>query len=162
MFWNDLDEEDALQQFVLAADHFCEWLESDVALHADDALRFLGNLYNSALFLPAGEVVSLGDFDRMPVLEQIQLEPVRLRLAYFPFLYYWDIEHALPMDGEEPRLGEINDDLADIYKDVKEGLLAFQSGLKPLAVWHWRQTWAMHWGKHAVSALKALHENVTS
>lgn len=156
-----MDEEELLQQFVLAADDFCSWLEGKEEMRGDDALRMIAALYNSALNIPNVDVVNLRDFDRIPELGQLELDRVRLRLAYFPFLYYWDMAQALAMDGQEPLLGEINDDIADIYKDVKEGLMAFENGLKDVASWHWRQTWALHWGRHAASAMRALHEHVT-
>lgn len=157
--------EDEIQNFVLAAEHFCEWLENPPKDSADhdpyEAIRLISTLYTGALLLPPVDVVQLHNFDRIPTLGPEVLDSIRQRLAEFPFQYYWNIRQVLSMDGAEPELGEIADDLGDIYKDVKEGLLAFQSDLKALAIWHWHQTWAMHWGAHAVSALRALHEHVT-
>jgi hypothetical protein len=55
--------------------------------------------------------------------------------------------------------GSISDDLADIWRDVKMGLLAFDSG-KPKcikdAVWHWRFSFGSHWGYHVAGAIRAL------
>jgi hypothetical protein len=75
-----------------------------------------------------------------------------------PFQYYWELFHSVTKEPEEPVCGDLVDDLLDIYKDVKEGLLAFESGERVLAAWHWRNTFGFHWGRHATSAIKALHD----
>jgi hypothetical protein len=56
-------------------------------------------------------------------------------------------------------LGSIADDLADTWRDLKQGLLALESG-SPEAdvVFSWRHDFTSHWGRHAVNALAALHD----
>jgi uncharacterized protein DUF5063 len=57
--------------------------------------------------------------------------------------------------------GNLADDLADIYWDVKPGLVDCLSGWKgalEAAVWHWQFKMRFHWGRHAVDAMKALDE----
>ena len=51
------------------------------------------------------------------------------------------------------------DDLADIYRDVKNGLVAEQAGAaaRPNDVlWTWRFAFESHWATHAADALRAL------
>jgi hypothetical protein len=74
----------------------------------------------------------------------------------FPFQYYWEIFEPVTDTPEEAVCGDITDDLGDIYIDVKEGLLAYPLS-EQSAVWHWRTTFGFHWGRHATSALRALH-----
>ena len=51
----------------------------------------------------------------------------------------------------------MSDDLGDIYRDVKEGLLLLAEGLSADAVWHWRFNFWSHWGEHSVNALRIIH-----
>lgn len=60
-------------------------------------------------------------------------------------------------DTREPVIGSLADDLADIYRDLVDGLRAWRSGDRADAVWRWRFGFQVHWGEHATSALRALH-----
>jgi hypothetical protein len=52
----------------------------------------------------------------------------------------------------------VSDDLADIWLDLKHGLLALDDGAPPDDVtWEWRFGFYAHWGRHATEALRALH-----
>jgi Domain of unknown function (DUF5063) len=55
----------------------------------------------------------------------------------------------------------LSDDLADIYCDLQEGLLHMptNSDVVPRStIWQWKFNMQIHWGRHAVSALNALHD----
>ena len=78
---------------------------------------------------------------------------------------YWQVSD--PFEGEEPVAALLGEDLADMYGDLKRGLVAFDrkgaaSGAPTEhdaaeAAWHWRFSFGNHWGRHLVSALRALH-----
>ena len=61
------------------------------------------------------------------------------------------------MLDEESGMGDIGDDMLDIYKDIKAGCLLFERGEWTEAVWQWSFLHRIHWGRHAVGALFALH-----
>jgi hypothetical protein len=55
--------------------------------------------------------------------------------------------------------GQLTDDLTDIWKDVKTGLLMLDAGRPEAesdALWHWRSMLEVHWGPHASWAIGAL------
>lgn len=58
-------------------------------------------------------------------------------------------------------IGSLWDDLADIYRDVKPGLKAWDTGRDeylPHIAFNWREPlFGCHWGIHAVNAMRALH-----
>jgi hypothetical protein len=60
----------------------------------------------------------------------------------------------------EPTVGEVTgdiiDDLGDIYRDLRRGLVHWQDGNLADALWEWRFNFQIHWGEHATSALRAL------
>lgn len=78
---------------------------------------------------------------------------------------YWEVFD--PTKDSEAIRGSLADDIADVYRDIKEGLgcqdldLALQGD----AIWEWRVGFYSHWGKHAIDALRTIHfllENVLS
>lgn len=68
---------------------------------------------------------------------------------------YWELFD--PYQLEEPTAGNLTDDILDIYSDIKRGLVLYEQGEQAEAVWEWRYHFEIHWGNHAVSALRALH-----
>ncbi|MNT90328.1 hypothetical protein D3C72_2312100 [compost metagenome] len=54
-------------------------------------------------------------------------------------------------------MGDLGDDLMDAYQDIRAGLLLFDEGRARDALWHWSFMHRVHWGRHATSALHALH-----
>jgi hypothetical protein len=51
---------------------------------------------------------------------------------------------------------DLADDLADIWRDVKSGLLLYRSENPAAASWEWRFHFKAHWGRHATGAMHAL------
>jgi hypothetical protein len=68
-------------------------------------------------------------------------------------------EMFAPYDFEdaEPVVGDLADDLADIYRDLLRGLAKWRRGEAEEAAWVWQFHFAAHWGEHTTSALRALH-----
>jgi len=59
----------------------------------------------------------------------------------------------------EANYGSLADDIADIYRDLKEGLVLHHSGLATPndILWEWRLLFYSHWGDHAMNALRTIH-----
>jgi hypothetical protein len=56
-------------------------------------------------------------------------------------------------------LDHVADDLADIWNDLKQGLVALESGSAEAdVIFSWRHDFTSHWGRHAVNALAAVHD----
>jgi hypothetical protein len=62
-------------------------------------------------------------------------------------------------DGaQEAVMLSLGDDLVDICRDLKRGLLALDAGaLGEDVTWEWRFGFYTHWGRHATEALRVLH-----
>jgi hypothetical protein len=52
--------------------------------------------------------------------------------------------------------GSLADDIADIYRDLRDGFVAYDSGDLGGAVWDWRVEFDSHWARHAAHAIFAL------
>jgi hypothetical protein len=75
-----------------------------------------------------------------------------------PFQYYWEVFTPTKIESErDPVCGDLFDDFMDIYGDLIQGLWLYERGHIEAAVFSWRQMFGIHWGRHAVGALNALH-----
>ena len=70
---------------------------------------------------------------------------------------YWEVFEVY--EEGAPVCGSLSDDSLDVYRDVKRGLeLWDRAGLSEIAaIREWRFHFEIHWGAHAVGALRALH-----
>ncbi len=65
-----------------------------------------------------------------------------------------------PVFDEDIVTSSISDDLADIYKDLKDPLSEYDCGKENDAVWAWRFNILGHCGDHIVDTLRAIHRLV--
>ena len=70
---------------------------------------------------------------------------------------YWQVFN--PNTDKEADCGSLADDLADIYRDLKDGLVLNEKypARPENAIWQWRLLYYAHWGKHAIDALLTMH-----
>lgn len=107
------------EAFVKMASEFCHLIENFTLSSESDKvmnlLRTISSLYAAALTLPesdlAEEKITVLDF----ALPDINLGDIADYWALFD-----------PYTDEEPVACSLNDDLQDIYRDVKEGLMMYQ------------------------------------
>jgi hypothetical protein len=73
---------------------------------------------------------------------------------------YFHIYNPIEMKNLDPIHYDISGDLSEIYDDLMSNIPNWSSGdknIKADALWNWQFSWVQHWGKHALSALKAMH-----
>jgi hypothetical protein len=151
-----------IEAFALEARRFRDWALKPEGgpTGVQEALRRLVVLYASALALPSQseEPLANTDFDYDG---RDEWDAVRIACAALPFQYYSSMFNPLPVPAEEPVVGDLADDVADVFHDVSEGLWLFDNGHLPDAVFQWKHSFQTHWGRHATSAISALHAYVT-
>jgi hypothetical protein len=86
-----------------------------------------------------------------------QWKAIFQRSGRFPVQYYGEIFNPLEVPPEEPGIGDLADDLADIHRDLSAGLDLYDRGDIAGAVWEWRYGMQNHWGEHATGAIRVLH-----
>jgi len=76
---------------------------------------------------------------------------------------YWTAADVFVSSEPEVVNLPIADDLADIWRDLRNGLNRLEAGgqLSDI-VWEWRFLFDVHWGAHAAEAIRALHAVATS
>lgn len=140
----------AVQQYYKLVKSFCAFVEELVISEdrIEELMSLLLQLYEKALHLPDTEP---GETDYF--LKKMTVLPLKIDVPGF----YWQVYD--PFDDEEDKLvcGMIFDDINDIYRDLQEGVRAFETGDIHTAVWIWKFGVDHHWGNHTVNLLKALH-----
>ncbi len=144
----------AEKRFEKAARDFCAWAEMDPV--EDDALRaleLLTKVYALGLELPFPAPIKdeLG-----PSVGEEESERVFKRFSKIPPGYYSTAEEPLEVPGKT-LVGDVHNDLRDVYVDLREGLMLWDAGDLQDAVWTWRNSFRSHWGNHATEAIHVLH-----
>jgi hypothetical protein len=151
----DADELRRVEAFAAAAEEYCAWTEGATCGRVRDARiarSLVAELFRRALDLPR-----IHDWDgEAPEISHDEYQRVYRRFGTLPFNYYSQCFDPLAVPAEEPGMADLADDLADIWRDVKAGLLLFRNGNGPGAAWEWRFHFDVHWGRHASGALHAL------
>lgn len=153
-----MDYSENIERFAKIAERYCTWAdasESDAEADMKMARELLAELYVSVIGINdigCGEelehTVPVEDWKR--ILERFQKLPVDL---------YWSVFD--PLEEEPPVLCSLADDLADIYRDIKVGLIMFKDGHIVEAVWQWRFDFSLHWAAHLTSAQRAIQSYLT-
>jgi Domain of unknown function (DUF5063) len=165
----DIRSHPQVKAFQEAAVQYCALLESapsDVQEWVISMLAAVARLYACAHQLPElplpDDAVDVPDIFDVDDAEWGKVCGV-VRDALGLQCYYWSyFDPSVPQD-ETPYsdCGDLADDLADIYRDVKPGLRAWASGndgYLRMIVFDWKvPLFPSHWGVHAVDAMRALH-----
>ena len=143
------------------AERFCSLIEDAESRAREDFVDALvasmANLVATALRLP--DVSPEGPLPDHPSHAEWKDRFDAIQIALDDWDSYWTTMTAIGgFDPPEAVLLTVADDLADIWRDLKGGLLALDAGA-PLedVTWDWRFGFYTHWGRHATEALRALH-----
>jgi hypothetical protein len=153
-----MDYAASISKFAAVAHEYCAWCEgprnSDPQKLHLEATHLLARVYAAGFELPD---VTLDHYPAPPDVPENTKRAIFKSFTPLPFQYYREIFNPSVDSTEEPVVGDIADDLTDIYLDLKGGLAFLEQGCEPEGVWHWRYLFGIHWGRHATSALRALH-----
>lgn len=136
--------------------HYCSWVESSFTDPRQEMLtvrKLLVELHLGVLDLP--DLGCGGTLKDVPTFNQEN--STYQRFQNMPIDGYWDVFDPLNEEDTESVFNSLADDLADIYRDLKRGLLLYNQGHIVEAIWEWRCNFDIHWGTHLVSAQRAIH-----
>ena len=74
--------------------------------------------------------------------------------------FYYEVFDPFHPENDEPTQGWLIDDMSDIYKEIKNGILKIETGdPENIEDGIWDITFGrnIHWGNHAINAIRALH-----
>lgn len=147
---------------------YCDIIEGGLPEGFDDQAGelagLLARLYAAASALPDVWDDRLEGMDEARVSHEVY-RAISQRLAEVlgEHDYYWEVPCSDMADLAEepsPAMGQLSDDLTDIWRDLEVGRRSWERGDKLdrlFAIWYWRLHFFGHWGMHLVDALKVLH-----
>ena len=156
MLEQSMDYNKHIKEFARLAQEYCDWVEGK-GNKGEDQLFYLqvllSKLYCWGIQLPDCEPTDLLESDELPDHNH---QEILNYFKTFPIQYYSMIFNAHIVPSEEPVIGDVIDDLADIYKDLKDGLWYLGRGSELDAVFRWRFSLGAHWARHILGAMYAL------
>jgi len=152
---------DSVANFAAEAERFESWARDatdEGEWAAREALLRITHLYVAALQLPPAWSDELSEAAEPERVNHDEWQTIFSRCSRLPFDSYTVVFYPLEVPAsEEPVVGSVADDIADIYRDVFSGLRAYRSGRRAEAIWEWGFGFREHWGRHATDAIGALH-----
>lgn len=153
-----------VDRFGVLADRFCSIVDSAPSLDRNTFVsqvhRVLPKLIDEAIGLQDVEPTDNHEGTNWAARQKME-EWNRLYSSLKEKLGEWDLYRQVfdPTQDAEAIHGSLADDLADIYRDLKEGVVlkeTYRTWPQDL-IWEWRLAFYSHWGKHAMDALLAIH-----
>ena len=137
------------EQLARLAGDFCCYLEGET-LERNELWRSLGAIVEAADALPHMEPSPEEHPDPVDLTDSCAAVMARVGDAFGHDVFY-EVGGA----GVEASIGDLRDDLGDIYIDLRRGLEILESNAID-AVWELKFSFESHWGAHARSAMNVL------
>ncbi|HEX7493654.1 MAG TPA: DUF5063 domain-containing protein [Bacteroidales bacterium] len=156
-------------EFVAVANEFCKYSEHASELKGDELLKILQRilplLYLKASLLPqlnpffeAGNEKFVTESDWNGINDN-------LKEKFGTANDYLEVFDEKINESEGPVVSSISENMADIYQDMKDFLLLYQTGTGEVmndAVWECRMNFENFWGQKLVNSLRAIHKFIYS
>ncbi|MCP5503396.1 MAG: DUF5063 domain-containing protein [Leptospiraceae bacterium] len=148
-----------MHPFVKTAKSFCKIIEKNQD-YKPRAFKMI--LYKSILQL-LYHVAKLSDEDIYSVSKyDLDASTIfsELKEIFSTKNFYKEIYNPYDFNDIEPVIGSLADDLTDIYKELKPGLIKWKKvnkKKKRKILSTWKFTFKIHWGEHATGAVRALY-----
>ncbi len=152
-------------EFVAVANEFCKYAERASGLKGDELLKILQRIL-PLMYIKASLLPSLDPFfedgNEKFVTESdwISVNDT-LKEKFGTANDYLEVFDEKISDTEGPVLSSISENIADIYQDIKDFLLLYQTGTGEVmndAIWECRMNFENFWGQKLVNAMRAIHK----
>ena len=156
-------------EFVAVANEFCKYAEQASRLKGDELLKILQRIlplmYIKASLLPQLEPFFEGGNEKFVTEEDWFGLRDTLRKKFGTADDYLEVFDERTADTDGPVVASISENMADIYQDIKDFLLLYQTGTNEVmndAVWECRMNFENIWGQKLVNSLRAIHRFIYS
>ena len=152
-------------EFVAVANEFCKYAEHASDLKGDELLKILQRIlplmYLKASLLPQLNPYFEDGNEKFVTESDWMIIHETLKGKFGTADDYLEVFDEKISDSEGPVLSGISENMADIYQDMKDFLLLYQTGTEEVmndAVWECRMNFENFWGQKLVNAMRAIHK----
>ena len=156
-------------EFVAAANEFCKYAEHSAEIKGGELLRIfqrlLPFLYIKASLLPLLEPVFEEGNEKFVTESDWNIINDSLKKQFGTADEYFEVCDLKPDEADIIVQSSIAENIADIYQDIKDFLLLYQTGTTEVmndAVWECRMNFENIWGQKLVNSLRAIHKFIYS
>jgi hypothetical protein len=152
-------------EFVAVSNEFCKYAEHASELKGDELLKILQRIlplmYLKASLLPQLEpFFEEGNEKFVTESDWTEISDI-LKEKFGTADDYLEVFDDKIKETEGPVVSSISENMADIYQDVKDFLLLYQTGTAEVmndAVWECRMNFENFWGQKLVNSMRAIHK----
>lgn len=156
-------------EFVAAANEFCKYAEHASEIKGEEMLRILQRilpfLYLKASLLPSLEPYFEDGNEKFVTEDDWFRIHNTFREQFGSADEYLEVFEEKMKDSDVPVVASLAENIADIYQDLKDFLLLYQTGTLEVmndAVWESKFNFENYWGQKLTNALRALHKFIYS
>lgn len=156
-------------EFVAVANEYCRYAEHASELKGEELLKILQRLlpllYIKASFLP--ELTPLFDDGNEKFVTEHDWYRIHdaFKTKFGTANDYLEVFDERINESDQPIVSSLAENMADIYQDMKDFLLLYQTGTTEVmndALWECRMNFENYWGQKLVNALRAIHKFICS
>jgi len=152
-------------EFVAVANEFSKYAVHASTLKGDELLKILQRIlplmYLKASLLPQLEPFFEDGNEKFVTEADWNIINETLREKFGTANDYLEVFDEKINQSEGPVASSISENMADIYQDIKDFLLLYQTGTKEVmndAVWECRMNFENFWGQKLVNSMRAIHK----
>lgn len=150
------------ENFLPSAKRFVTWAQSAAAGTAAPSLRelhgLLAELQAAACRLPSDVGEQNLTTEDGPRADQKDAALLAKRICEkLPVNAYCVVFDAINAQDREPVVETLDNDISDIYADLRDGILRYEAGRYGDALWEWQFSYWSHWGRHLTHAQTAVY-----
>ena len=156
-------------EFVAVANEFCKYAEHASELKGDELLKILQRIlplmYLKASLLPQLNPYFEDGNEKFVTETDYTVIQEILKEKFGTANDYLEVFDEKINDSDGPVLSSISENMADIYQDMKDFLLLYQTGTVEVmndAVWECRMNFENFWGQKLVNSMRAMHKFIYS
>ena len=156
-------------EFVAVANEFCKYAEHASELKGDELLKILQRIlplmYLKASLLPKLEPFFEDGNEKFVTEADWNAVNDNLKEKFGTANDYLEVFDEKINDSEGPVVSGISENIADMYQDIKDFLLLYQTGTGEVmndAVWECRMNFENFWGQKLVNSMRAIHKYIYS
>jgi hypothetical protein len=156
-------------EFVAVANEYCKYAEYASEMNGEELLKILQRLlpllYLKATFLP--ELTPFFEEGNEKFVREADWAEIHdtLKRKFGSANDYLEALDDRMNDSETPVVASLSENMADIYQDLKDFVLLYQTGTLEVmndALWECKMNFENYWGQKLVNALRAIHKFICS